>query len=335
MASFAVTSSSSTLALGPAQPGGAFDLRVVNQSGFTLTARVQVESQQNPPFLKAELVATDGSALDSASPTIELKANAWSAYRLRVTADPKLAPGTYTFLVKAINTADTDSDIGLSETLSVTIPEVRKPPLPSWLAFAIVGALLVIGGTVAAILALRTGSFKMPPLETLTYDEANKVVQDHLMTILDTKTLEGDADKVDKVVDQKPKADEQVEPGDQVIVTLGIPRPPPQVVQVKVPRILNLAFSEAQSNLIKAGLVPTRLGGTRRTAADVKSITRTTREVVTGADKKEGELVNAGSRVVLTVKLVPIGNPMTEIEIQEKVRSIQEFQSLRTVGGAH
>ena len=334
MASFSVTSSSSTLALGPAQPGGAFDLRVTNQSGFTLTARVQAESQQNPPFLKAELVASDGGALDSASPTVELKANAWVAYRLRVTAEPKLAPGTYTFLVKAINTADTDSDIGLSETLSVTIPEVRKPPLPSWLAFAIVGALLVIGGTVAAVLGTRKDTFPMPDLTGMKIEEAKQALQDSLLRVGDTTPVE-DATKVGMVVGQDPKEKDPVEAFATVNLTLGVPPQQHAPEKVDVPKgLINLTFTEARDKLSKAGLVTARRIDRRETAARIA--TRAVQEIVTAVSPGEGEPTEKGKTVFLSIKQSPIGKEMEAVEVKESIQQIllqRQAATLKPNGG--
>ena len=263
MASFSVTSSSSTLALGPAQPGGAFDLRVTNQSGFTLTVRVQAESQQNPPFLKADLVAADGGALDSASPTVELKANAWVAYRLRVTAEPKLAPGTYTFLVKAINTADTDSDIGLSETLSVTIPEVRKPPLPSWLAFAVVGALLVIGGTVAAILATRDPGIPkedVPKFIGMTHEEMLAYfshTNEHRLFSLGKTDEQEDPAAPGTVIGQDPPPDAPAEINSDIDLILAKAKVV-TTVKVPVPEVVGLLYADADKKIRAVGLTTTR-----------------------------------------------------------------------------
>lgn len=275
MPSFTVTAANPTVALSTTQRSGSFDLRVSNQSGFTLTARLQIESQANPAGLKARLVTANGAALDNQSPEIELKANESVAFRLLVEADPRLAPGTYGFLAKAVNTANTDADIGLGPTLTVTMPQQIKPPLPGWLAFAIIGVLLVIGVTVTVILALRPKelpTLAMPALTGLSFDDAVHALQTSTLRLGTTEQRNDEKAADGSVLQQEPAAETAVQVGTVVNLVLAQrppPARPPVTVKIAAPDVTGRSLEEASTELAKAGLrFTSAIGGSNAAQAD-------------------------------------------------------------------
>lgn len=262
--SFTVSAPSDNRILGP-DLLAEFEFRVGNASGFTQTARTMVES--SIPGLTAQLLSEDGRELPSQAPEIDIRTNDSVTYRLRISATQRPAPGTYRFNLLALNTANPDGDVARSQSLCVIVP-VQKPPtgpVPQYIIFTILGALIAIGGAIAIILAMQEDpppppppKLAMPKLEGLALNEAETRIRASALRVGSINYKPDTVHNDDSVVSQDPKVDHIVEVGDLVNLIIaqrpGLPPTNTPEVKFKLATYTGRPFREVAAELQRAGL---------------------------------------------------------------------------------
>jgi hypothetical protein len=241
MPSFTITTPVTQAILGD-QPAE-FQVRLINLSGFTQTARVQIESTATP--LSIALLRDGTAPVAGNTVQLDLKNNEEAVFTLRAApAGGPVPPGSYRFNLLAVNTADPNGDVARSQPMSVVVCEKNPPPpVKPWMVFTAIGALIAIGGTIAILLALQGDppptplpKLAMPKLVGLPLEQAQAAIRESTLRVGSINYKPDSAVPDSSVVSQDPPAEQAIEVASLVnlVVAQRPGKPPEGPVKVKV-----------------------------------------------------------------------------------------------------
>jgi hypothetical protein len=155
---FAITAATNTLRLDEKRQSEA-QFTVFNASGRPLRGRVRIVSE-NP-------VAQDWLKL-SGPVEHDFVIAGTHQYVVNVAVPPTAPEGNYTFRLDVLDVDLPDENLTQGPTVTFVVPPpvIEKKGFPIWIPIAIIVAILVIGGGIAAFLATRDGGGQATPTPT-------------------------------------------------------------------------------------------------------------------------------------------------------------------------
>jgi beta-lactam-binding protein with PASTA domain len=197
---------------------GAVTFTVTNKTGQGLSGRVTIEPQGEA---KAEWFSVDGES------ERQFAAGGTHTFTVRIKTPPTATAGTYSLKVRTVAVNDPDNDFAESPVVvfDIAAPPVAAPKkkLPWWIFAAIGGGVAVVAGVVVAVILFTGGGgTKVPNLVDLPLTEAQQRIADAKLAV-GTTTDDPDSAKAPGIItDQDPKADAEVDEGDQVTLRVAL-----------------------------------------------------------------------------------------------------------------
>lgn len=171
---------------------------------------------------------------------------------VKVTLPPATPPGRYAFRLRGYLTDDRERTIESPElVLQVPAPKGAEPTptsgskVPWWAIAGGIGAILTIGGIIAALLMID-GTPTMPELEGKSVKEAIVLLKEEKIGFQLYEEFTGTVDG-GQVIRQEPAAGTPVEP--EEIASLVV-----ETISVATPNLVDLSIAQAEQRLVADGL---------------------------------------------------------------------------------
>lgn len=315
----AVPLKAGTAAGQPTRTGSA-TYSVTNKSTGGLAGRFSVQVAGDA---KAEWFTVDGEKERQFAPgetqTVTVNINVPAAVK----------PGAYKFRPRVVAVNDPDNDHTDGPVATLQVAAGAKPPVdnggtkfPIWIIFVIIAAVLVIGGGILAFVLFSGGGggdkTAIADLSGKPVAEAEALLADMKLDLVVKKQELEKADvPAGTVFDQSPKADEPLEKGQEVLLSVAVGP------SVAVPDVTTRSFDNASGVLEGVGLKAERVAGEATGKAP---------ETVMAQEPGAGGRAGQGSAVKLTVDPGIPMPPLTNRQLEQAVRDAGGKVSITGVG---
>lgn len=248
-----------------------------------------------------DAVGSEAFSIDGASERM-FNPNDTQQVAVKVDVPSGTNEGKYRFRLDGINVDSPDEDFteGPALVVDVKASAVPKRPFPWWI-LAVIALVLAVGGVIAYLMMNKDDTIEVPTVTGIPYNNARTQLS-ALGLVVTHRTQATASAPADTVIAQSPAANQQVEKGSEVALTVATPQAVvPETIEL--PRVIGMPFNEAKAQLTALGLVVNRHTQTSDSAPAESVIAQ-----APSATQKVGK----GSEVALTVAVAqpaPPSNP--------------------------